>query len=140
MPVNKRSWIGLIIGAFIFISSCTSTPKSAVVIPNNIQEITNPLAENLVTALDKQDYEAFQKDMDDVMQKAMTEQAFTEIRRLFWGQYGNYQSLAFAKALDQKGYLGVFYSLTFEKGKVTMNIVLTPNAPYKISGLWFPTE
>ena len=63
MPVNKRSWIGLVIGAFIFISSCTSTPKSAVVIPNNIQEITNPLAENLVTALDKQDYEAFQKDM-----------------------------------------------------------------------------
>jgi hypothetical protein len=132
--------VSFLLGVLFLTSACSTVTKTTLKIPDSIQDIANPIASNLIASLDKQDYQGFIRDFDDAMQKAMTQQAFTEIRKLIWGQYGNYQSMAFQQAVDQQGYIGVFYTLYFEKGDVTMNLVLTPQSPYKLSGLWFPPK
>jgi hypothetical protein len=132
-------FIFLIITAFLT-SACSPVSKTNLQIPDKIQEIAHPIADNLMISLDKQNYQGFTRDFDDAMQKAITQEAFTEIRKLIWGQYGNYEAMTYQRAVDQQGYIGVFYTLSFEKGNITLNLVLTPQSPYKLSGLWFPPE
>jgi len=93
-----------------------------------------------MTSLANEDFSSFSRDFDEAMQKAMTEPAFTEIRKMFWDEYGEYQSLSFTSTSTKQGYLLVFYSLKFEKGEVIMQIVHQPQPPHLISGLWFPPK
>lgn len=121
---------------------CSSTQITPVASLDNIniQEISKPMAENIMTSLANEDFSSFSRDFDEAMQKAMTEQAFSEIRKMFWEQYGEYQSLSYSSTSTKQGYLLIFYSLKFEKGEVIMQVVHQPQPPYLVSGLWFPPK
>ncbi len=118
---------------------CT-VPIPKVVIPVNFPDTANPMAENLVAGLDKQDYAIFTRDFDDNMLKALPSTAMTELHKLLWNQNGNYQSLDIKKVFEEKGYIIAIYNLVFEKGNLDMQLVFTPKPPFKISGLWFPPK
>jgi len=74
------------------------------------------------------------------MKKAITEQAFTEVRSMFWEDYGNYQSMQIQSTSTEQNMLLVYYLLKFEKGELTMQLVHQSQPPYQISGLWFPPK
>jgi hypothetical protein len=111
-----------------------------VVIPANFQAVANPMAENLVAGLDKQDYAIFTSDFDEKLIKAIPATAMIELRKLLWNQNGNYQSQDIKRFFEEKGYLIAIYNLVFEKGNLDMRLVFTPKPPFKISGLWFPPK
>lgn len=134
----KSAWF-VLISAFILIAGCT-VPTPKVAIPTNFKEVAIPMAENLVTGLDKQDYAIFTRDFDEKIVKALPTTAMTELRKLLWGQNGNYQSMDFKQVLEQKGFIVTIFNLVFEKGNLDMQLVFNAVPPYKISGLWFPPK
>ena len=139
MHKKQNLLLMLIICVTTSLVGCTA-PTLKVVIPANFQDTANPMAENLVAGLDKQDYAIFTQDFDEKMLKALPSTAMIELRKLLWNQNGNYQSLDIKKVFEEKGYIIAIYNLVFEKGNLDMQLVFTPKPPFKISGLWFPPK
>jgi hypothetical protein len=139
MPKKLNILLMLVICIAISLVGCF-TPTKNVVIPANFQAVANPMAENLVAGLDKQDYAIFTRDFDEKMIKAIPATALIELRKLLWNQNGNYQSQDMKRFFEEKGYLIAIYNLVFEKGNLDMRLVFTPKPPFKISGLWFPPK
>ena len=139
MQKKWKSLCFVLISAIILIAGC-STPVPKVVIPTNFKESAIPMAENLVAGLDKQDYAIFTRDFDEKMVNALPSTAMTEIRKLLWDQNGNYQSMEFKQAIEQKGFIVTIFNLVFERGNLDMQLVFSAEPPYKISGLWFPPK
>jgi len=139
MHTKQNLFLILTICITIILSGCT-TPISKVIIPANFQETARPIAENLITGIDKQDYALFTRAFDDNMRKALPSIAMTELHKLLWNQNGNYQSLDIKKVFEEKGYIIAIYNLVFEKGNLDMQLVFAPKPPFKISGLWFPPK
>jgi hypothetical protein len=139
--MNKKQFpfLLLIICISVLWIGCTaSTPK--IVIPTNFQETANPIAENLINGLDKQDYAMFTRDFDEKMIKALPATAMTELHKLLWNQNGNFQSLVSKKTFEEKGYIISIFNLVFEKENLDMQLIFNPEPPYKICGLWFPPK
>lgn len=138
----KTISVYLSIFIMVILIGCSTSQTTPLATPADIdiQAISLPMAENIMTSLANEDFAGFSRDFDEAMQKAMTEQAFNEIRKMFWEQYGQYQSLSLSSTSTKQGYLLVFYSLKFEKGEVIMQLVHQPQSPYLVSGLWFPPK
>jgi hypothetical protein len=134
----KSFWFVLICTIIILTGCSASTIK--VVIPPNFKDVAIPMAENLVSGLDKLDYAVFTRDFDEKMVKALPTTAMTELRKLLWDQNGNYRSMDIKQVLEQKGFIVTIFNLAFEKGNLDMQLVFTAKPPYKISGLWFPPK
>jgi hypothetical protein len=134
----KSFWFVLTCTIIVLTGCSASTIK--VVIPPNFKDVAIPMAENLVSGLDKLDYAVFTRDFDEKMVKALPTTAMTELRKLLWDQNGNYRSMDIKQVLEQKGFIVTIFNLAFEKGNLDMQLVFTAKPPYKISGLWFPPK
>lgn len=117
-----------------------TTPTPASLIPAGFQSIAKETAKNIIQGLDKQDYAVFSRDFDEKMVAAIPATAMSEVHKLLWNQLGNYQSIQTNKVFTDNGYLIGLFELIFEKGKVAMQVVYSSTQPYKVSGLWFPSN
>jgi hypothetical protein len=121
----------------LLLIGCSSSAAAAK-LPENFADTAKPMAENLITGLQAQDYAIFSRDFNEKMVTAIPAAAMNEVHKLLWNQYGEYQSLQTEKISEEKGYWIGLYEVEFEKGKFTMQVVFSPESPHKISGLWFP--
>jgi PBP1b-binding outer membrane lipoprotein LpoB len=121
----------------LFLAGCSSSILATPDLPPSILDAANPMAENLMTSLQKDDYESFIQNMDATMLAGTTKPSFQDLRENLIGTYGDYQSLRFKNVAATGDFVSVFYALEFEKINLTMQLVLTPTQPYLISGLWF---
>ncbi|MHB8806928.1 MAG: DUF3887 domain-containing protein [Anaerolineaceae bacterium] len=119
----------------IFLSACQAKTVS---VPENIQEISQPMAENLFTSLENVDYESFHRDFTDKMLSATDEDTYTSIRDSITQIVGEYQSLAYDKSTYEEDYFISNYIVQFTKGTLTLSLVLETKEPYHIAGFWFP--
>jgi hypothetical protein len=139
MQKKLKSFWAVLICTIIFLTGCSASTIK-VVIPPNFKDVAIPKAENLVSGLDKLDYAIFTRDFDEKMVKALPTTAMTELRKLLWGQNGNYQSMDIKQVLEQNGFIVTIFNLVFEKGNLDMQLVFIAEPPNKISGLWFPPK
>ena len=126
----------------LMIAGCSkSTPEAIsdvnVALDPTILAFASPMAENLLTALSNDDIQAFRVNYDEAMMKATTEDAFQSLRTQLESQLGAYQSITPNQIQTGGGYINVFFTVNFEKGPLTMQLVLTETEPHQISGLWF---
>jgi hypothetical protein len=140
MKRNSPMIITLVVMVLLFILSACSNPAQSPA--NNaldpaILAVASPMAENLMVALKNNDFQAFRVNYDDAMLKATTEDAFQSLRTQLESQLGAYQSMTPKQIQTGGGFINVFYTVNFEKGPLTMQLVLTEGEPHLISGLWF---
>jgi hypothetical protein len=121
----------------LFLAGCSSSILATPDLPPSILDAANPMAENLMTSLQKDDYEAFIQNMDATMLAGTSKPSFQDLRENLIGTYGGYLSLRFKNVAATGDFVSVFYAVEFEKINLTMQLVLTPTKPYLISGLWF---
>lgn len=76
-----------------------------------------PMTDNLLTALEDNDYEAFSRDFSDTMKAEMTQDAFTEVTELLDSKIGDYRQKSFGEAAQT------------EQNGVKLNVVIY-NAKY----------
>lgn len=107
----------------------------------NVLEFADPVAQNIMDAVNANDYAAFSRDFDPAMLKAIGEDGLKQIRDSLNAQVGDFQSLGTGKVseTEQGGvkYIAVEYPVQFVKAKVTLRLVFTADEPHKVSGLFF---
>ena len=120
---------------FIFMAACQTRTSE---VPADIQDYSQPMAENILTSLENDDFASFQRDFSETMRSAIDESTFTSIQQTILGSFGEFQSLTYQQTTLEDGYLISYYSLSFEKGDISLRLVLSPEAPYQVEGFWFP--
>ncbi|HAF61973.1 MAG TPA: hypothetical protein DCK95_06575 [Anaerolineaceae bacterium] len=120
---------------FLFLTACQSKTTE---VPEDIQSISQPMAENILTSLLNDDYTSFQRDFSEKMLSAIDESTFTSIQQSIFNTLGEYQDLTYQQTTLEDGYLVSYYAIQFSGGKLSMRLVLAPEAPYQVEGFWFP--
>lgn len=120
---------------FIFMAACQTTTSE---VPADIQDHSQPMAENILTSLENNDYASFQRDFSEKMRSAIDESTFTSIQQTILSSVGEFQALTYQQTTLEDGYLISYYSLSFSEGDLSLRLVLSPEAPYQIEGFWFP--
>jgi len=112
-------------------------------VDEEIISFTDTAVENVLVSLNEQDFESYNKDMDDEMLKVVTEEYFTTLFTYLKDAIGEYEK-------DSKRYIdsyvqGDIYVVIYEAGYteepedviVTGVVSVTDDGVYQISGTWF---
>jgi hypothetical protein len=118
----------------------STTPLSGTE-ASQVQALADPLADNILTSLTKDDFTLYTQNFDDIMLKVSTQSSFDSMVSSLNQKYGAYQSRMPAKTylIEQSGqkYYLVIYPLKWEKGSLALQLSLHYEAPHKIAGLYF---
>ena len=131
----KRLFILILIP--LLLAGCQAK-TTAVAVPENFQEISQPMAENIFTSLENDDYESFHKDFAEKMLAATSADTFQTLRESILQSLGNYQSMEYDQTNYEEGYFISYFNLQFSDGMVTVYLVLNTEEPYLVEGFWFP--
>ena len=145
MKTISRSILLSALAALLFMSACAgpaikTTPLSGDE-ASQVQALADPLADNILTSLVKDDFALYTKNFDDVMLKVSTQSSFDSMVSGLNKQLGAYQSRQPGKTylIEQSGqkYYLIIYPLEWEKGSLALQLSLQYEAPHKIAGLYF---
>lgn len=142
--IKRFAFVIVLVAAAVLMTACTGE-GAAQITPSEqdlaVLEYADPVAENIMTALNTNDYSAFSRDFDTTMLGAMGETGLAQLRDSLNAQVGDFQSLGTGKVseTEQAGvkYIVVEYPAQFAKAKVTLRLVLSAEPPYKVNGLFF---
>lgn len=120
---------------FIFMAACQTGTSE---VPADIQDYSQPMAENILTSLENDDYASFQRDFSEKMRSSIDETTFTSIQQTILASVGEFQSLTYQQTTLEDRYLISYFSLSFSEGDLSLRLVLSPETPYQVEGFWFP--
>jgi len=133
-------WYTILVGVVILIFTACA-PKAvtpSVSIPQDIEDVSQPIVENILKSLALNDFATFSRDFSPEMKKAMTEASFSKMQESFAKTLGTFQSVTFDKAESSQGYIATLFKATYEKSVITVRVVLSADLPHLVTGLWFP--
>ena len=145
MKTISRSILLSALVALLFMSACAgpaikTTPLSGDE-ASQVQALADPLADNILTSLVKDDFALYTKNFDDVMLKVSTQSSFDSMVNGLNKQLGAYQSRQPGKTylIEQSGQKNyqIINPLKWEKGSLALQLSLQYEAPHKIAGLYF---
>ena len=103
-----------------------------------VREYADPIAEQILVAMNEDDYARYSEDFDQTMKNAMTEAVFDETNAAIRSKIGDYVSKEFWKAENKDQYTIVYYNAKFtdEPADVTVKVVFQEiGGGMKVSGL-----
>jgi hypothetical protein len=103
-----------------------------------VREYADPVTEQILVAMNENDYARYSEDFDQTMKNTMPEAVFDETNAVIRSKIGDYVSKEFQKA-DKDQYTIVYYNAKFtdEPADVTVKVVFQElNGTMKVSGLW----
>ncbi len=128
--VEFFSVFGLSLTMLLAMSGCL--PKPAALTDAQISGI----AENILQAVNANDYQRFVQDFSDQMKSAFTEDQFTRLRDLIQNASGNYLSMAAPRLSNSQGYAIYRFPCKFDNEDVTVTITFALGGD-KVEGLLF---
>jgi hypothetical protein len=106
-----------------------------------VAEFADPITENILIAMNNQDYAGFSKDFDDTMKQELSEASFPDLVTAVNGSVGNYVpgSKKITGVNVENGLTTATYQADFEGLEdVTVEVVFKKiNDQMKVVGLWF---
>lgn len=124
----------------IILAGCTGTPTAIEGAEREaILAYSEPMADNELSALNNNDYEAFIKDYDEKMREVTTENRFADLYATISAKLGEYLSreITTVTAVGDEAIL-IIYTAKFEKEEgVIIKLVFQPEGEHLITGLWF---
>jgi hypothetical protein len=120
------------------ITACSPSATSSLPEPSYSEAMT----ENILKAINENDYALFSRDFDQTMKQAMSQQAFDQVKTTLLNKVGAYVSgsLEFNQTALQGEYTTVIYTAKFtnEPENVTVTITFrTVEENNLVSGLYF---
>lgn len=106
----------------------------------DVKSYADPAAQNLMQALNDENYNNFSKDFDQVMKEKLTEASFKQMTAQIKPLIGNYVSMEFYQAVSQDKYVVVVYKAKFTKETSDVYVKVTfqkLNDKECVSGLFF---
>ena len=101
-----------------------------------VTEVVEPVAKNILTGIETNDYDLFVTNFDETMKNAITPDDFATIVKQI-GKHGAVESIELLNIEDQGEYYGVNYGANYADAKVILRIVVAKDTPDMVSGLWF---
>jgi ABC-type glycerol-3-phosphate transport system substrate-binding protein len=138
--MEMKKFIRLTVLALVMIILLTGCVKTVNL--DEVRKYADPATENILLAMNEQNYANFIKDFDNQMKEAIPESKFPEIVNDINGKVGNYMegSKVLKSAIDQNGIITVIYVAKFteEQNDVTVRTVFKDvDGEMKVTGLWF---
>nr|QNO48579.1 hypothetical protein CJINKJJD_00012 [Methanosarcinales archaeon ANME-2c ERB4] len=121
-------------------SGCMEKSGVEVADVEQVRGYADPVTEQILVAMNGNDYAMYSEDFDQMMKNAMTEAAFVETNAVIKSKIGDYVSKEFWKAESEDQYTSVYYNAEFtdEPADVTVRVVFQEiSGDAKVSGLWF---
>ena len=95
-----------------------------------------PIAREILSAIENQDYDLFVTHFDETMRKAIDEDQFSNIVKEY-GKYGVPDSVELLNIEDQGNYYSANFGVNYPDAKLIMRVVVSSEDPSLVSGLWF---
>ena len=115
------------------VETLSGAPRAAVLV------YAEPAADNLLAAMNANDFKAFSRDFDSAMKSAVSEKVFGDIQTSVIAKNGNYLSRQVTTVEKIGAYYRVLYAADFEKQKgFKILLVFDEAEPHLIAGLFFP--
>jgi hypothetical protein len=122
----------------ILSTACSSTSPSVAVA--EIQPSVDPIAGNVLTSLNNNDYAGFSRDFNQTLKNTLNKSAFDQLYNQTKTLVGDYQSSEFLSAGNQNGILTVLYIAQYSKEPAGVVVTLAAQAnndSYLVQGLNF---
>ena len=123
-----------IVASIVLTSGCIlgSAPSA------DASNAANTTADNMFQSFNTGNYPQFSANFSDAMARGINETAFVDMRNQIRSRYGTYASKTMTQAYNSQGYNSFVYNCTFERGTLTIRIVMNTGNPWTVEGLWFP--
>jgi hypothetical protein len=130
--------IAIIIGGAYFVIKQKSTLSEEQI--SQLQEYADPITENILQAINEDDYAKFSKNFTSEMKDTIPEDSFLEISAMITSAVGDYISKELTKAAKEGSYFSFYYKAKFtdEPDDVDVKVVFEKlNGELEVAGLWF---
>lgn len=98
----------------LFAGACaSSTPALTPTQTSTVREYADPMTENLLQAINQNDYAKFTANFDETMKNSITQEAFGTLKTQLQSRIGDYVSKEFVSTQNQSGFTVVIYSAKF---------------------------
>ena len=120
-------------------SGCTQAAEITYLTGKQSDQIAaqvEPIAGEILSAIEDQDYDLFVTHFDETMRKAIDEDQFSNIVKQY-GKYGVPDSVELLNIEDQGNFYSANFGLNYPDAKLIMRLVVSSEDPSLVSGLWF---
>jgi hypothetical protein len=131
------AFIGVL--ALVAVVLCEGCVQQNQVDVEQVRTYADPITENILIAMNENNYTKYSEHFDATMKNALPEAVFHETNTLITSKIGAYDSKEFWKAEGKNQYAIVYYKATFtqESDDVIIKVVFQEIAgENKVSGLW----
>ena len=143
--MRERKILALVlIAALLLAFTGCSNAKVEQVDAAQVSEYSDEAAENILIAINEDNYEKYSMDFDETMKKGITEEIFKESNKMIKEKVGEYVSKTLSKAekVTEKSneYIVTYYTAKFtnEPKNVAVKVVFSEVDGKKyVTGLWF---
>ena len=137
----KRSFFSflVILIGIALLSGCTQATTVPYLTGEQSDQIAaqvEPIAREILSAIENNNYDLFVTHFDETMRKAIDESQFATIVSQY-GQYGSPDSVELLNIEDQGNYYSANFGVNYPEAKVIMRVVVSRDDPSQVSGLWF---
>jgi hypothetical protein len=127
----------LVLTGISLISGCAGEHEADV---SQVRDYADPITENILSAMNEDDYAKYSEHFDEVMEDAIPEAIFQQQNNLIKAKIGDYTSKEFWKIEGKDQFTIVYYKAKFtqEPEDVIVKVVFQETAgKMRVSGLWF---
>ena len=120
-------------------SGCTQAGEITYLTGEQSDQIAaqvEPIAREILSAIEDQDYDLFVTHFDETMRKAIDEDQFSNIVKQY-GKYGVPDSVELLNIEDQGNLYSANFGVNYPDARLIMRLVVSSEDPSLVSGLWF---
>ena len=120
-------------------SGCTQAAEITYLTGEQSDQIAaqvEPIAREILSAIEDQDYDLFVTHFDETMRKAIDEDQFSNIVKQY-GKYGVPDSVELLNIEDQGNLYSANFGVNYPDARLIMRLVVSSEDPSLVSGLWF---
>ena len=125
------SFLGMVLLLLVGLSGCAA-PKPAGLSDLQVASTT----ENILKAMDANDYQKCTQDFSDQMKAAFTQAQFTQIRTMLQKASGAFVSVGTSSFSNNQGYAAYRFSSKYANETVYVTVTFLVGGQ-KVEGLWF---
>lgn len=137
--VNMKKVKTILLVATLLFSMSISICSAGNRFAEQVKETADPITENILQAINEDNYAGFSKDFDEKMKSELNENEYRKVMAAMKTNFGNYVSKEFVAAELNDTYTIVTYKSKFsrEVAEILIRTVLTEsNGGYAVAGFW----
>ena len=141
--MGRRMVITIALISILVLSACSTQGDHQLSSTEQaqVQGYSEPMVDNLLSALKNNDYQSFSKNFDPTLRAILNLAAFTDLLNKVNSKIGNCSSRTIGDMAQSKGMIVVNYTLNCDNNRtVPMQVSFKPAEPHDILAFTFPNQ